>query len=162
METSPRWLSFQPLRLNGSGTYGDQWQVAQLPDDLARRAQWLATRRAAGQYDSQKELLDKVHVKEGRDVFVASYQIASKDQGPKQSLTVWTEGVDSMLPVTELVAVNQLANGKSQLLVVPWEQVVAEAGALMDDTGLVPPRFRVAQFPDVEAMDRLRRHAVIP
>jgi hypothetical protein len=153
-ESNPRWLSFEPLTLAAAD---EQWLPAPFPGEIAERVRQLCVHNASRHYSTQKDLLEQQNERNGHDVFVASFQIVHKDNGPRHSMSVWTEGVDAMLPTTEFVALNKPVGGKSQPVLVTWASVVAEAGHLMDDMGLEPPRFRVRQFPEGTAFERLRR-----
>jgi hypothetical protein len=54
-------------------------------------------------YTEQKDLLDRLHEKSGVDVSVASYGGTQDKNGQVRSYAVWTQGVVSLLPQTDLV-----------------------------------------------------------
>jgi hypothetical protein len=52
----------------------------------------------------QKELLDQIHEKSGRDLFVANYSAAQNMESPEYfSFVVWGEGANSLLPKVDTV-----------------------------------------------------------
>ena len=104
----------------------------------------------AEDYATQKSLLDKIHEKTGTDLFVASYQaVTDSESGAISSFAVWTEGVDTLLPDVDLVALVR-DDGRGQLgvtKVVRWEEMCAAAGLAPAPEGGYPARYRVKAFP---------------
>lgn len=126
-----------------------------IPEDaeIARRANAFRQIYLADDYAAQKQFLDALHEKQGKDIFVASFVRARSDNGDDEfSICTWTESVDSLLPVTQKVALVRMDdNGEPQRAgIVDWEQVGAVAGHLMElQADTFPTRYRVTGFPDL-------------
>jgi hypothetical protein len=145
IESEPRWLSLTPLAL-----VGDRWEVFTPPASCARAFLELSFQDFAQTYAGQKNLLDDLHERRGTDIFVASATGVEKD-GQLLTYSVWTEGVDTLLPRTDLIVLNRMKDGKvGQSIFVPWDAAVAALSALMEPTDHVPPRFRASRFPDAD------------
>lgn len=117
-------------------------------------------RMLADDYAGQKDSLEKLNEKNGIDLFVASYQIlSSKQTGREASYSVWTEGVDTLLPETDLVAVVSTAeledNGAEPPKLVGWKELQAAVGAFERLPERYPARYRPGNFPDRSARDAL-------
>ena len=106
---------------------------------------------AATEYDAQKTCLDEHHEAELIPTFVASLLVTENDE----TLTVWGEDVDSLLPRADCVA---FVGEDSEPCVVPWESV-AEAVTLTPVDGVSPPRYRVHNWPTADVMKQLRTKA---
>jgi hypothetical protein len=145
IESEPRWLSLTPLALAG-----DRWEVFTPPESCARAFLELAFQDTAQTYAGQKNMLDDLHQRRGMDIFVASATGVEKD-GRLMTYSVWTEGVDTLLPRTDLVVLSRIKDGQiAQSIFVPWDAAVAALSALMEPTDDVPPRFRARKFPDAD------------
>lgn len=158
---TPRWLSFEPLKLV-DGRDGQQWQRHDLPPELQEQFRVLREHNREGTYTSQKHLLDDLHETENSDLFVASYQLMQRDAGPLRSMAVWTQGVDTLLPRTELIAfVIPGEAADPTLWFVAWADVQDIAAPLLEATHLLPERWRVRSFPDEATVARLREREVV-
>jgi hypothetical protein len=157
IESEPRWLSLTPLAL-----VGERWEVFTPPESCARAFAELALHDLAQTYAGQKNLLDDLHQRRGTDIFVASATGVEKN-GKLLTYSVWTEGVDTLLPRTDLVVLSRVNDGKlAQSIFVPWDAAVAALSALMEPTEYVPSRFRARQFPDAEQWSALAAaHGVV-
>ncbi|QNB00623.1 hypothetical protein [Massilia sp. Se16.2.3] len=123
-------------------------EVARALDDLRRKA-------LQEDYADQKHLLDQHYEKEGVDLFVASYMLYKGDDERLFSVTVWTEGVETLLPCADRVAFGRLDEGGKghHAGIVGWEQVVAAAGHLMTpEPDTYPVRYRVSRFPELASL----------
>jgi hypothetical protein len=155
----PRFLSGAAVRLRG-----DSWEpFLPAPDHpLHPRFRSLLVKSLARDYADQKEALDALNAKPGEDVFVASFSLLQqKGTGLIRSYCVWSEGVDSLLPRTDDVALCRV-KGRDDGEVVgffPWERLEAVAGGLRRRADLYPERYRVAGFPDGEQLAALRAGA---
>ena len=143
----PRSVSGMALRLAG-----DEW-VPWMPDVSHRlyEAFRLIRMRAQGRdYAEQKELLDALHQKIGKDVFVASASIIeSRETGQSMSYCVWPKGATSLLPCTERI----VFGGEDQTLILaPWEKVFEVVGDLMTPLDTYPERYQVEEFPTAEQL----------
>jgi hypothetical protein len=124
----------------------DGWTEFQAPERCANLAHGLAVRHLAEFYSAQKAVLDEVNETRGRDLYVAEYSVVRIDD-IWQSYCVWSEGVPSLLPVPDWVAI--LPEGDdSEHIRVPWKDVVEICGARMAATEDELPRFEVHSFPD--------------
>jgi hypothetical protein len=91
---------------------GDDWVPwLPAPEHPHHRAFGTLRINTIGQeYADQKDLLDKLHKKQARDVFVAGYKaFEQKESGAIESCCVWQRGVTAILPRTDKVA---LAHGR--------------------------------------------------
>lgn len=114
----------------------------------------------AGDYASQKEMLEKSHEETGIDIFVASYQVLSSQRtGLQASFSVWAENVDTLLPETDLVALvssAELEDGRSgPPKLVAWHDLQAATGAFKRLPDRYPPRYELVNFPDLAAREAL-------
>ena len=155
-EDNPRWLSFRLLRLEGT-----EW----LPHaPLVAVDDWhqLNLRNEASLNDHQKELLDASHERLGVDLFVAHYQMLARDDLGTLSFSIWSDGVDTLLPHTEFVMFHPAGKPASldNVLLVAWEAARAVVGELMEPTGHVPERLHVRRFPDAAQWARLQELAI--
>lgn len=138
------------------------WEATR-PDDPKQREHCLSLerRREGMNYNEQKQSLDMIHDREGVDVFVASYSIQTKPDGTNQSICVWANGVDSLLPKTELIALLVDEDGKD-FIWVTWETAMRIAGNLVEvEPGLVPTRYRVRDFPNDQQVAHLRANSAL-
>ena len=95
-------------------------------------------------YAQQKDMLDKLHAKNGQKVFVATFTAIQSPDGKVFSYSTWTETNNSLLPKTDVLVLGR-PGGKPAM--VPWEKVVEIAGELLEAVDIYPPRFRVREFP---------------
>ncbi|MFT4122617.1 MAG: hypothetical protein QM635_02175 [Microbacteriaceae bacterium] len=149
IERGERLVSNRPLLLGPEG-----WSAADWPEDaeLAARAGYVDARWAGAVYGWQKPLLQRRYAAVGQQVWVAELY-AMSDEERTFTLTAWTQGVTTALPVAELVS---LVTDDGETLLVRWDRLLAEQGALLTDTGLVPPRYLTEGFPPAEWVARLR------
>ena len=119
----------------------------------------------AGLYKEQKEALPTYHASIQEDVFVATYALMGKKHRPEeaQSWCTWTQGVHSLLPVTDAIAfVWDLDKAKRQTAMVSWTEAERLVGHYLKPTGEDPPRFRVDEFPTEAELGELREIANRP
>ncbi len=105
-------------------------------------------------YTEQKQLLDAAHERGGIEVFVASFSVATRQDGSQVSFCVWGDGVDSLLPVTHKVAIMQ-KDRENTAYYGEWTRVLDVAGELMELTDHYPRRYRVREFPDKAMLDAI-------
>ena len=137
----PRPISGIAVRLDG-----DEW-VPWLPDEshpLYRDFQRLHLQSLGQDYAQQKDLLDKLHEKNGEDVFVAAFSAIKSPDGKIISYATWTETTNSLLPKTDVLVIGRIDGG---IAMVEWQKVVDVAGDLMEPLDIYPPRYRVREFP---------------
>jgi hypothetical protein len=133
-----------------------------VPEDQSLRdlLRPIKRRRDAINYSQQQGLLNDIHKLEEIDIFVASYKIFEREDGSAYSACIWSNGIDSLLPQAENIAFLMDLEGKDHCT-VPWEAAVSVVGRLMEqEPGLMPIRYRVRQFPNVEQLIKLRKLAV--
>lgn len=108
-------------------------------------------------YNDQQSALQK-HV--GDDVFVATYSLIKKDDGVGglRSWSSWTQGVPTLLPRTDIVAVGRAKDGdQHDFVMVPWRALEAICGARLKATREFPARFLVDDFPSEQEWTLLQR-----
>ena len=145
-----RWLSFVPMRLTDAGLV--PWQPT------AATAAWtlLRVRADASVYEAQKSLLDAHHERTHTDIFVATCGALSWGGDGSATYGVWADGVDTLLPRTDLIAfAHKLPNGENATLLVPWDAACGVVGELMEATSECPERWRVRTFPDATQCEAL-------
>jgi hypothetical protein len=147
MEDNARWLSFQPLELHEG-----QWRPAQLEGAAAALARELDLRSLAGDFATQKQMLDGSFKEQNVDVFVATFQLMRKDDGPVLSMAVWSEGVDTLLPEADFVTILHDVGVGNQHSMLPWPAVRERFADLIEATDHVPVRYRVRATPPREAV----------
>lgn len=151
----PRPLASTPLRL-----VGDDW-VDWMPSrghQLFDRFRILELKYLYQEYAQQKEMLDKLYQNQGIDRFVASFSAASDNDGENLfSYSVWSEGVETLLPQAEKVMFFRPGEGEAKQIVasVPWHRVEKVLGHLMSDVDLYPKRYLVNEFPTAEELGQL-------
>jgi hypothetical protein len=155
-EERGRWLSFQPLALEGR-----EWRPVDLPAGATAQAfAELQLEKRVSDYAEQQQLLDARHEAEGTDIFVATCQGARKD-GVALCWSVWGEGVDTLLPESDLLTFAWKQDGETTHVMVRWADALRIAGALMQRTADAPPRWRVQAFPDAAMLEQLKAHAAV-
>jgi uncharacterized protein YtpQ (UPF0354 family) len=135
-----------------------QWKSFAPEGETGMRLFTLQKAILAEEYETQKEDLQKAMEEAGDDVFVASVMRIKQNHGEEIfSLCSWTDGVDTLLPVTDLLAFGRLGEDQklSKSATVPWEVAVKHAGHLLESTPYLPTRFRVRSFPDEATFDAL-------
>lgn len=117
---------------------------------------------AEGQaYTSQKQLLDERSKQQGRNLFVANYMVGRGPDGtPLRSACAWSKGVAALLPKTELLSLVDPQGDAADAVVIEWSRAMPVIGDLMRETGDIPARFYVADYPDNGQLARLRQAAV--
>jgi hypothetical protein len=152
-----RAISGVPLVLSAGG-----WQRWAVPEENPNRDGFrrLDVLNLGGTYAQQKELLEQQHQRDDVDIYIASFSTAEKN-GVINSYCVWGEGVDSLLPRTDVVAFGWNDRPKDAApLVVPWADVVALFPDLMEPQGWYPEMWRVRTFPPEHKLRELQARAV--
>ena len=123
-----------------------------LPDpehSLYEEFRLLQIQSHGGDYSEQKELLDKLHEKNGEDVFVASFSGLQDKEGHVLNYAVWPKGATTLLPLTDVVAIMRNEN---EPLIAEFDKVLATVGHLMEPLDMYPLRYRVKEFPSDEEL----------
>jgi hypothetical protein len=112
------------------------------------------------EYDAQKLELDAHFEHDGIDVFVAAISGVIRTDGMPLSWTLWGDGIDSLLPVADLVCFST-APTLAESLFVPFTAVATILrDHFLPSPHFRPPRYRVRAHPPAELMTRLRAAAV--
>lgn len=141
-------------------SYGvDGWQPFATAGEVAARAREMMTHDRARIYDEQKHALEQIHEATDEDVFIASCSLLRRDQdaGALRSWSTWSEGVPTLLPRSDLVALarNLDSGGDPDVLFVSWEQLQQVCAARLTPEALDPPRYRTEGFPSQQEWERL-------
>jgi hypothetical protein len=154
----PRPLASTALRL-----VGDDW-VDWMPSrghQLFDRFRILELKYLYQEYAQQKEMLDKLYETQGIERFVATFSAATDTDGDNLfSYSVWSAGVESLLPHAERVMFYRPSETGDKEIVasVPWHKVEKVVGHLMSDVDLYPRRFLVTEFPSEQELRQLGDH----
>lgn len=124
------------------------WQEALLPASLAVQARTLKCIHISENYAAQKELLDALNERLGKDVFVASMTLLG-DLSDLHSYCTWAQGVPALLPVSDWVAVVR-ADDRKEFLRVDWHDLAEVVGHRLQPTQENPSRYLVDSFPDAD------------
>lgn len=108
------------------------------------------------EYRAQTERLQRYFAEQTLDVQAAAVQLIETPRG-SCTMTVWLDGVPVLLPETDYVTL--LSGDQTDYFTVPFP-VLADVVGLVADPELVPVRYPVAQWPDIETLAVLRDHAV--
>ena len=150
-------LSLFPVERAANG-----WRTCASEDPaIADTLRRLARIDTAQLYADQKAALERLHEATDTDIFVATVQLTRRSEsGPVESWCTWTEGVDTLIPETDLIA---MLKPDVEGLLLPADIVRARFGSLMEATEEFPPRWRVREFPSTDVWAELRPHGeVIP
>ena len=137
----PRPISGIALRLDG-----DEWTpwLPPLFHPCYKDFRELQLQSLGQDYASQKDMLDKLHAKNGEEVFVANFSAIKRPDGKLFSYATWTETTNSLLPKTDVLVLGRIGQ---EPRMVAWEKVVEIVGDMMEAVDIYPPRFRVREFP---------------
>ncbi|HET7486368.1 MAG TPA: hypothetical protein VFJ85_00465 [Acidimicrobiales bacterium] len=115
---------------------------------------------AAVEYGFQQRTLASLFEKSGEDVFVAQLNAMERADGSVWSWAAWVRQVtDGLLPRADYVAL--IDNEADTTFWVRWEDAERIVpGALCQDAGYYPARWRVAGWPEGSALEELRAVAV--
>lgn len=150
VDEAQRSMQERPWPLSGTlfQRVNDDWQPFQPDSRMASAAHTFELVALAITYAEQKQALEKHFERQGVDVFVAAFDFMQGDFGPDdvQSWCSWAEGVESLLPMTDVVILGRRDKNTSAVA-VPWRDIVRICGRDMQATEDDPPRFRVNSFP---------------
>jgi hypothetical protein len=138
-----------------------KWREFQPQGRAAQRAHEFRQISMASHYHDQKEALEALHQQTNEDVFVASMQLMQQQDATKtiSSWCVWSKGVQTLLPKTDLVAMNPGTDSKDVLLVA-WDKLQAICGHYFKTTAEEPARFLVEDFPNQAEFESIRAAAL--
>ncbi|NHZ91681.1 hypothetical protein F2P45_22120 [Massilia sp. CCM 8733] len=132
--------------------------VQHIPEEpVAARLKALQLQSLASDYGGQKQLLDRFHERKGIDIYVASCQLMQAADGSVVTMSVWTEGVATLLPKTSMVVLNRVvADGEPvEPIAVAWDELMNKTGSLKLLDASYPPRYRTIGFPPGAVLDTL-------
>ncbi len=144
----------RPLCFIAHALVADEWEPWLPPTDnpYHEKFRLLEMKHYGIEYGEQKNPLEKWAAHKGLDVFVGSFSRMRRDD-KDLSYSLWSKGVPSWLPKTDLVAFfDKEADVKG---LVPWDRVVAEMGDSMEPLDYYPPRWSVEQFPTNEQLQKM-------
>ncbi|MDB5344320.1 MAG: hypothetical protein JWP89_2697 [Schlesneria sp.] len=127
----------------------EDWMVSR-SHELFPKFHELETNYLASIYAEQKEQLVAIYEKEEIEVLVASFSGIQAESGEVTSYCVWTEGIESLLPKTDLIMIGSADESAAY----EWDKV-AEAVGLEPLDDLYPSRYRVGEVPTPEQLDRI-------
>jgi hypothetical protein len=144
-QQQPWPMSSTVLVRDGSG-----WARLVRDGVVGRKLREMDRMAQAALYRDQKAELERVHERDGVDVFVATVSLMRRsDDGPLESWCTWTRTVDTLLPQTDVVALLRDVDAKQpRPVLVPWDVVAEVCAPWMEATPHVPVRWRVRGFPD--------------
>ena len=153
----PRPISTVALRLEG-----DDWVPWLPPRSSPSFAKFheLRLRTIGAEYNDQKELLDEVRAASGTGYYVAPFNaMQNKTSGQVTSYSVWSEGLDIMLPQTDSIFFFR-PKGENEGEIVAggsWDHVQQVVGNMMEPAGTYPERFIVRDFPSDYQLEAIGR-----
>jgi hypothetical protein len=153
---SPRRISPGLYTVDRSGRVVPYFSCAS--HALAARTRLAHLKLALHEYELQIPALQEQIKAKGLDLCVASYQALDTDAIGPLSVTMWIKGGDSLLPITDFVALDRKDGSPSRL--VPWAAVTAYAWAHLQPWGSDPPRMRTLGWPDDTVLRQLEAHTV--
>jgi len=153
----PRFLSGIAVRL-----VGEEWvQFFPPPDHPAySRLRLLRAHTIGRDYSNQTDALKALYEKRDEDIFVAPWTLMRKhDSEEVISYTVWSDGVEALLPEADMVYFFRMKGENDGEIVAnaPWPRVREIVGDRMKPEGLYPERYRVTTFPNAEELTALGR-----
>ena len=134
-----------------------KWHEFATSGETAALAHSLFVAHLAENYAAQKAALDAFHERSQIDIFVASFAILNRDDGQVSSC-VWSEGVPSLLPVTDWIALAP-EDPDADFKHVRWQHMLDVCGERLQATEESPARFLVDTFPDSTQWDALEAGA---
>ncbi|RZL04180.1 MAG: hypothetical protein EOP36_01745 [Rubrivivax sp.] len=141
-----------------------RWEIAPLPEGQGKLLRTLQAQATYIAYADQKQLLDDLHSRKNVDVFVASHQLVEDSNGTMQSIGIWTDGVPTMLPHSDLVLLQELDEihrGVIRRVIVPFTEVQRHIPRQLQVVeGLDPSRYQTRGFPGKDIWQKLEAVAV--
>ena len=124
------------------------WQPFHPDSRIASAARTLELMSLAITYAEQKQALERYFERQNVDVFVAPFDLMKGDSNSHdiQSWCSWAEGVESLLPQTDLVILGR-RDKTTAAVVAPWRDLARICSRHMQATEDDPARFRVSSFP---------------
>lgn len=139
----PRALSPLPLRLVDNQL--KDWTIPK-SHKLYGQFRQLQSELMAESYAPQYEYLVKLHEQEGIELVVAGvYAVQDEVTGLPRTYCTWIEGLDSLLPKTDLIA---FYTEDETVTLCEWERVMEVIGSMLElHEEYYPPLYCVTDFP---------------
>jgi len=155
-------LQKEPTLLSGfTMTYtNDQWKPFPTnPATAAELALYNLNRQWEGHiYDEQKSSLESYLEKLNQDIFVGSViTIEDKQTGQYRTLSVWTNGVHTLLPKADYISFIEDVEGDSDSIVVEWDNAFPIIDRYLKNTDYTPTRYELTEFPSQAEFEALKR-----
>jgi hypothetical protein len=151
-------LSGTPLRLRSGA-----WEEFSPPSGSAANEAFRLLRLTASGMDYARQA-EALKQREGDEVFIASFQIfQSPHDGQWRSVSVWTEGVVTLLPRTDAVILVSPGFANDPRRTGPWDWAALEAavGDRLQRRDRQPVRFLTKGFPTEQMITEIRRAGAI-
>lgn len=154
----PRPMPTFPMVYNGAGAW-ETWEAPEGHGAYTVISNMIHLAHAVN-YSDQKSLLEEKNKIERRDIFVATFTLLQqKDSERYTSISTWADKVVSLLPKTDLIAI-ETQSKKEQFLLVPWEKVAEIVGERLRVQDIYPQRFLVESSPDAAELNKLKEFKI--
>ena len=109
-----------------------------------------------GDYQTQQQLLRRIHEAQGEDIHVATFLLMEKD-GVARSICSWSPGVAASLPRTDQLGLSIPTEGEPRIAFVDWDAAMPIVGHLLeqDPRHLHPPRYLTRGYPTEQQLAEL-------
>jgi hypothetical protein len=113
-------------------------------------------------YAAQKTALEAHCAAIEDDVFVATYGLIGPKDDPTQlqSWCNWAKDVPTLLPHTDLIAIEGIVGPSGKTGLLPWSDAAGIVGHYLKSTNEDPPRTRVDEFPNPAELAELQKHVI--
>jgi hypothetical protein len=136
----------------------DRWSIF-TPEDpvVSAAARAVRYKREFTDYEQQKNYLEELHKREKLDLFVATFQIVRRKDDSLFTRCIWSNGVDSLLPVAENLVLGVNVQTKD-ILSLPWDVAWPIVSPLLEKVpNLAPIRYRARTVPSPDQIQALRK-----
>ena len=133
----------------------NKWKKFNLPDghELKNEFDFLSKREQSHFYGRQKEVLKKAGCSSG----VATFELFLNPENEPVSMATWSNGVDTLLPVTDLVClVHSPLDPNTKVTLAKWRDMQIACAKLLTVSNHIPIRFRTRGFPSPEILERIQ------
>jgi hypothetical protein len=117
----------------------------------------------ASLYFEQRCALEERFERQAVGVFVADYALAARCDAPSFSYCVWTRGVPTLLPETDVVVLSAMGSKSSDHweAIVPWHVLLGVTGdtSLVLEPDLIPLLWRAVMWPTRPMLRQLQVEA---
>ena len=133
------------------------WTVWEPSDATRALAHDLFLIHLAMSYQAQQEALEEWQNKNGIDRYVAKFDLRKRPDG-LVSFATWTQGVCTLLPISDLVALVRPSAkaGEMEFKLARWQNVIDVCAHRLRPTDESPTRYELDSFPDEAEWNRLK------